>query len=176
MTSLNLSDLFTNLENSSEFIKFKKKHPKSYFCAAFFVFDYDNNEEKKQLDYYISKEEGIMTFILDQKIIPKKAEMIKKEELKEIKKDEIKIDLNKAIEIAKKEAEKQNFNLSKIIAILQRLKKSEKLIWNFTLLSGFNILRLHINMEGKFLLKQKSSMLDMIQIEKGNKNKNSYIG
>jgi len=166
---MKLSELFDKLEKSSEFKKFKTKFPEAYFCAAFVVFDYDSKDVKQQLDYYVSEDEGIMTFLLDKKIISKKAEMIEREILKEIKKDEIKIDLDEVVEKAEKEAEKQHFKPAKIIAILQRLKEDEKLIWNLTCLSGFTILRMHVAMDGKVLLNQKSSMMDLMRIEKGNK-------
>ena len=164
---MKLSELFEKLEKSSEFKKFKKQNKNAYFCAAFFVFDYDSGEEKKQLDYYISEEEGIMTFMLAEKIIAKKAEMAQNEKLPEIKKPEIKIDLPEVLDTVKKEAEKQNFKPAKIIAVLQRLKANEQLIWNITAFSGFTILRMHIAMDKKILMNEKKSMMDLMQIEKG---------
>ena len=70
---------------------------------------------------------------------------------------------------------------SKIIAVLQRLKENNQLVWNVTAISGFNLLRLHISMDGKFLLHKKSSLLDMMKIEKSLKKKEddssaSYVG
>jgi hypothetical protein len=97
--------------------------------------------------------------------------MIEKEKLKEIKKSEIKIDLSEVLEIVNKEAEKQNFKPAKIIAVLQRLKENEQLIWNITAFSGFTILRMHIAMDKKLLLNEKKSMMDLMKIEKGNKSK-----
>jgi len=181
-----LSELFEKLEKSSEFKKFHNQFPKAYFCAAFFVFDYDSGEEKKQLDYYISEEEGIETFVIADKIFQQKAQMIEKEKLKEIKKSEIKIDLPEVLDITKKAAEKQNFKPAKIIAVLQRLKESEQLIWNITAFSGFTILRMHIAMDKKLLLNEKKSMMDLMKIEKGsgkhqsigptNKDSADYVG
>jgi len=165
---MKLSAMFEKLENSSEFKKFKKENPKAYFCAAFFVFDYENKEEKAQLDYCIS-EDDIETFVIADKILKQKAQMAKPEKLKEIKKDEINIDLDECLEIVKKEAENQKFIASKLIVILQRLKDSETLIWNITGFSGFNILRMHLDMSGKLILNERKSMLEMMKIEKGKK-------
>jgi len=165
-----LSELFSKLEKSSEFKKFRKANPKAYFCAAFFVFDYENKEDKLQLDYCIS-EGDIETFVISDKIMQQKAQMAQSEKLKEIRKDEIKVDLSEVIEIVKKEAEKIKFSMSKIIVILQRLKESEQLIWNITAFSGFNLLRMHIAMDKKLLLNEKKSMMELMKIEKGNKNK-----
>ena len=175
---MKLSELFAKLEKSSEFKKFHKQHPKAYFCAAFFVFDYENNETKQQLDYYISEEEGIETFLIGEKILRQKAKMIEKEKLNKIDKNEIKVDMDECLDIVKKEAEKQMFKPSKIIVILQRLKESDQLIWNITAFSGFNLLRMHLAMDKKILMNQKNSMLDMMRIEKGGKNKDSanYVG
>jgi hypothetical protein len=173
---MKLSELLSKLESSSDFKKFKKQNKKAYFCAAFFVFDYESNKTKKQLDYYVS-EDDIMTFSIDKKIETKKAEMAGKEQLKEIKKDEIKVDVDEAVETAKKEMEKLKLKPSKIIAILQRLKESEKLIWNLTCFSGFSLLRMHIGMDKNILLNQKSSLMDLMRIEKGNKGKGAnYVG
>ena len=169
---MKLSELFEKLENSSEFKNFKKKFPKAYFCASFFVFDYDSSETKKQLDYCV-KEGDITTFVIDEKITSQKAETIKKEKLPEIKKEDIKIDVEEAVEKAKEEIKKMNLIPSKIIAILQIF--NEKPIWNMTCLSGFSILRLHIEMNGKVSLNEKSSMLDMMKIEKGSE-KHQSIG
>ena len=100
------------------------------------------------------------------------------EKLKEIKKDEINLDLPEVLDIVKKEAEKQKFSSSKLIVILQRLKESEQLIWNITGFSGFNLLRMHIAMDKAFLLNERKSMLDMMKIEKGSGKKDSanYVG
>ena len=174
---MNLPELFEKLEKSSEFKKFHKANPKAYFCAAFFVFDYAEDETKMQLDYYIS-EGDIETFIIADKITQQKAQMVEPEKLKEIKKDEINLDLPEVLDIVKKEAEKQKFSSSKLIVILQRLKESEQLIWNITGFSGFNLLRMHIAMDKAFLLNERKSMLDMMKIEKGSGKKDSanYVG
>lgn len=190
---MKLTELFSKLEKSSEFKKFHKANPKAYFCAAFFVFDYQKNadaflgcpkieqgsdfrheqkEDKIQMDYCIS-ENDIETFVIADKVMQQKAQMAQPEKLKEIKKDEIKVDLPEVIEIVRKEAEKSKFIMSKLIVILQRLKESEQLIWNITAFSGFNLLRMHIAMDKKLLLNEKKSMMDLMKIEKGSKSKGS---
>jgi len=163
---MNLSELFSKLEKSSEFKKFKKQNKNAYFCAAFFVFDYENKEDRLQVDYYVS-EDDIETFIIADKIYQQKARMAEKEKLKEIKKTEIKVDLPEVLDIVKKEAEKQNFKPAKIITVLQRLKENEQLIWNITAFSGFTIMRMHIAMDKKILMNEKKSMMDLMRIEKG---------
>jgi hypothetical protein len=173
---MKLAELFSKLEKSSEFKSFKKQNPQAYFCAAFFVFDYMEDETKMQLDYWID-EGDIETFIIADKITQQKAQMVENEKLKEIKKDEIKIDLPEVLEIVKKEAEKQKFSSSKLIVILQRLKGSEQLIWNITGFSGFNLLRMHLAMDKTFLLNEKKSMLDIMKIErKQDTGKPDYTG
>jgi len=169
---MKISEMFSKLESSKEFKSFKKQNPHAYFCAAFFVFDYEAKEMKKQLDYYVSENE-IITFSLDDKILQQEAKMPESEKLKEIKKDEIKIDLDEVLEKVKKEAEKLKFKPSKTIVILQRLKETEELIWNITSLSGFSILRMHVSMKGEFLLNQKSSMMDMMKIQRNEKSSGS---
>jgi hypothetical protein len=169
---MKLGELFSKLEKSSEFKSFKKENPQAYFCAAFFVFDYEEKTEKKQLDYWID-EGDIETFLIDDKITQQKARMVENEKLKEIKRDEIKVDVDEALKIVTKEAEKQLFKPSKLIIVLQRLKGSEQLIWNITGFSGFNLLRIHLAMDKTFLLNERKSMLEMMKIEKGNKSKDN---
>ena len=64
---------------------------------------------------------------------------MKNEKLVEIKKEDIKFDVEDAVNKAKEEIKKAKAVPSKIIVILQTLK--DKVIWNITCLSGFNLLR-----------------------------------
>ncbi len=187
-----VKELLDKLEKSKEFKAFKKKHPKAYFCAGFFVLDFDTNELKQQLDYFISEKDGIETFAFDNdQITQQKAETIKKEKLDHIKGEEVSLEFEKAVEIAKAEVEKSKLVPSKVIAVLQIVKITEKdakdpekiikeekkLIWNLTCLSGFKILRLNLAMDGKVLLEKNSSMLDMMRIEKKeDQSKPDYTG
>jgi len=166
---MSLNDFFKKVESSDEFKSFKKQNPSAYFCAGFFVYDFDDKSFKKQLDYWDG--EGVTTFIIDDKIIPQKEETFKKEKLEEIKKQDIKVDIDDAIKFAEKELKKAKQTPSKIIVILQTLKN--EVIWNLTCISGFSLLRIHLNMNKKVLLNEKSSIIDMMRIEKGNKGKDN---
>jgi|GEM_PF-2553487 len=163
------------LEASSSFKKFKKLHPKAFFCAAFFVFDYETGENKKQLDYFISSDH-IETFFLEEKIDHRKVELVKKEKLSAIKKDSLHISVEQAIEIAKEsiksksknnsqnQSKSQNIKFAKIIAVLQTFQ--EKTIWNLSCISGLNVFRFHISAEnGKVLKQEKINLMDMMRFE-----------
>jgi hypothetical protein len=172
---INFKETLEKLENSSEFKDFKKENPHSFLTAGFFVIDNESQSELRQLDYATGSGETkeLITFIVSNDSIQnKKEETIRKEKFHKL--EVPKIELNDAIEIMKKETKEHTNFFSKIIAILQMTEKEGKLeeIWNLTCLSGFNMFRLHIDaMTGKIFIEQNNNILDMMKVEKGNKNK-----
>ena len=171
---INLKETIGKLENSNEFKDFKKKNKKSFLTAGFFVIDYEANTELKQLDYATGEGESkeLITFFVGDSIQHKKEETVRKEKFQKL---EIpKIELEEAIKIMKKETEQQAKSFVKIIAILQITEKEGKSteIWNLTCLAGFNMFRIHIDaMTGKIFKEENNNLMDIMKIEKGNKNK-----
>lgn len=162
------------IESSEQFKAFRKKYPKSFLTAGFFIIDNEVNQETKQLDYATDKSEKkeLITFILNEGIQEKKEETIRKEKFHEL--ESPKIELNEAIGIMKKETKNLAVQYSKIIAVLQVIEKEGKTneIWNLTCLAGFNVFRLQIDaMTGKVIKEENSNLMDLMKIEKGNKDK-----
>jgi hypothetical protein len=171
---INFKETLEKLENSDEFKKFKKDNPHAFLTAGFFVID-ESGVELKQLDYAAGSGETkeLVTFIVsDEGIQHKKAETIRKEKFHRL--EVPKIELKDAIDTMKQETKELAKEYNKIIAILQMLETGEKLteIWNLTCLAGFSMFRLHIDaMTGKIFKEENSNLMDMMKIEKGNKNK-----
>lgn len=154
------------IEKSQAFANFKKKHPDAYFCAGFFVLNYESQEEQiqKQLDYSL-KDGKIFTFILDKEITIKEAETIegKQQKLPELNK-EVKVDLDDVEKILQEELNQKKLKKPlKVIAILQQHEKKE--IWNLNcVLPGMEILRVHIDSESGNIIKfEKKNMFDFIK-------------
>lgn len=163
---MDLFEIIRKVEMSKDFKAFKKGNPGAYFCAAFFIIDYETSTEKKQLDYFVSSTD-VMTFAINQEgteITPAKAELPKKEKIPAIGMQAVKLNEDQAIEIAKKESEIGEF--TKIIAVLQNLEGKD--IWNLSCMKGLQMMRYHVSAsDGKVIKKEKINLMDMMKIEPG---------
>jgi hypothetical protein len=171
---INFKETLEKIESSNEFKEFKKENKDAFLTAGFFVIDNEASMEVKQLDYATGTGETkeLVTFILGDSIQTKREETIRKEKFHRL---EIpKVELEGALKIMQKETEQITNNYAKVIAILQMLDKDGKLteIWNLTSLAGFSMFRLHVDaMTGKIFKEENHNIMDMMKIEKGNKNK-----
>ncbi len=161
---MNLFEYIRKVEASREFKSFKKVNPGAYFCAAFFILDYELKDEKKQLDYFVSSD-NVMTFsVIEDKVQSMKAELPKKEKIPAIGMQKVKLDEEQAIAIAKKESEIGEF--TKVIAVLQNLDNKD--IWNLSCLRGLQMMRYHVLADdGKVIKKEKINLMEMMKIEPG---------
>jgi len=163
---MNLFEIIRKVEMSKDFKSFKKENPGAYFCAAFFIIDYETQTDKKQLDYFVSSTD-VMTFAINQEgteITAAKAELPKKEKIPAIGMQAVKLNEDEAIEIAKKESEIGEF--TKIIAVLQNLEGRD--IWNLSCMKGLQMMRYHVSAsDGKVIKKEKINLMDMMKIEPG---------
>jgi hypothetical protein len=153
------------IESSEAFINFKKTNKDAKLCAGFFIIDYQQEQNQKQLDYCLENKD-IFTFVLDREISIKKAETIEgmKQELPELNR-EIRIDLDEAEKILQEKIkqEKVENKLLKIIAVLQIYE--EKQIWNLNcMLEGLDILRVHIDVQtGEVIKFEKRNMMEFVK-------------
>ncbi len=164
--------LINFVENSIEFKNFKDSYPNAYLCAFFLVKnceDPGSEEEKEQLDYFVS-DEKVMTFsILNGKLSNSWAQLPKKEKIPLLNLKNVKVDKRKALEIAEKESEIGKF--SKIIAVLQNIDGKE--IWNVTCIGGLRMMRYHISaLNGELSKKEKINLMDIMKIESSKKSNN----
>ncbi|MEM2784911.1 MAG: hypothetical protein QXE93_02055, partial [Candidatus Pacearchaeota archaeon] len=110
----------------------------------------------------------IVTFFLqDEEVKLKQDELEKKvQNFKGLNK-KISIDIEELKDLIEKEIKKQKIksDIQEIVAILQMENKIQ--IWNvIVLLSSFEMLRLHIDMQGKIFFSKKESFMDFIKIKK----------
>jgi len=161
---MNLFEVMRRVEDSKVFKRFKKENPGAYFCAAFFIMDLETKEDKRQLDYYVSSTD-VMTFsIVNDKVEAAKAELPKKEKIPAIGMQAVKLDEEKAIDLAKKESEIGEF--TKVIAVLQNLEGKD--IWNLSCIKGLQMMRYHVlASDGKVIKKEKINLMDMMKITPG---------
>jgi len=159
---MNFTSTLEKIEKSKTFKNFKEKNKTAKLCAGFFVL---GKGPQQQLDYCL-EDSRIFTFILNEvgEVIVKEAEVMKKQSLPAIEKN-IKVDLEDAQEILKEQIKEKKIpnKLNKIIAVLQ--KNENKQIWNLNcVLSGMEILRVHIDTESGDVLKfEKKSMFEFIK-------------
>jgi len=159
-----LFEMIRKIEASREFKSFKKENPGAYFCAAFFIIDFETKDEKRSLDYFVSSE-NVMTFsMIDGKVNPMKAELPKKEKIPAIGMQKVRLEEEAVIEIAKKESEIGDF--TKIIAVLQNLEGKD--IWNLSCLKGLQMMRYHVLADdGKVIKKEKINLMEMMKFDPG---------
>ncbi len=155
-------NLIENLESSAEFISWKKNNKNSYFCSAFAIIE-SGQEPVWQLDYYDPDEDKVTGFIVKDKIEKQESEKaFKKAESKinGVKREDIKINYDEAVKIAKNILKKnyKSQKYSKIIAILQSLGQP---LWNITMLTeAFEIINIKISsIDGKIISRKKESLL-----------------
>ena len=133
-------ELIEKVKSSEEF-----KNKKAYLCSVFIMND------QVQFSFYDKETKLVTSFRVENNkvsIIGKDEKIFQKEskDLEELKLNEIKIDLNKAKEIANNLVKEKYHNetINKEIIILQVINK--KIIWNITKISAtFNIINIRLN-------------------------------
>jgi len=154
----------TKMNNSPEYKQFIKQNSDAFLAAGFFIIDYESGNNVHQIDLYVPSKKKVAAFTLDKKIIMQMMDLMHA-------KAPEKLDINTKIDIdALKgilEDEMKNRSITeevkKIIAILQTV--DGKKIWNLNcILSGMELLRVHIEDDSKSILKmEKFSMLDFVK-------------
>lgn len=174
---MSFKELVEKVEKSPEFKAFKKKHAQAFLFSAFFTSGMHLGNlviETRQLDYFIGSNKAATFVVENNEIKQTESEMQKKQAPKEIDK-EIKLDINDVMDIVKKQLKEkklENYSISKTIAILQKIKidekqKQEKQVWNITcILEALKMLHVFIDMQGKVLKADVSSIFDMMRVGK----------
>lgn len=153
-----LKKLVESVEASKEFKEVKGL----YLCSLFSIMEKDKGEW--QVDYYDSKEDKMISFVVSDKVNREESKIFKEKEAKveKLEIEEVKIDLKEAFKIADK-LHKDKYNnetVNKKIVILQVVKKT---IWNLTYLTaGFNIVNFKIDaVSGEIISDNISSALSL---------------
>jgi hypothetical protein len=152
------------MNNSPEYKQFIKQNSDAFLAAGFFIIDYESGNNIHQIDLYVPSKKKVAAFTLDKKIIMQMMDLMhaKAPEKLDIN---TKIDLDALKGILEDEMKNRNITeeVKKIIAILQTV--DGKKIWNLNcILSGMELLRVHIEDDSKSILKmEKFSMLDFVK-------------
>lgn len=158
MISERLKQDFDKLQETKEFKDYKKENPRAYFSTAFLMIESLNvSDVNWQIDYYDPETHKASTFAFNSNNVEFKTgeELLqkKKEDIDEIKLDDIKINFDKIIEIIHKFRERKykEEKAQKIIVILQKFKNT--FIWNITYITAnLNLLNFKVNaVNGKII-------------------------
>tara|TARA_Y100000310_G_scaffold39747_3_gene37296 strand:+ start:14321 stop:14815 length:495 start_codon:yes stop_codon:yes gene_type:complete len=152
------------LNQSSQFQKFKQENPDAYFSAGFFVLDFVEKKNLHQIDYFLPKENKMMTFMLDQEVEMKKSEAANKKIPGKIG-GEINLDLDVLKGLVEDEMKNHTVThkLHKIIAVVQNL--NGKLIWNLNCItSDMGVVKMHVDDADKSVLKfEPVNLFDVVK-------------
>jgi len=135
-----MQELYKRLISSEIYKKWKSKHPDSFLCSYIII-------ENPQFDFY-NKNGSITSFFMKNIIeIKENQEVFKKNELKPLNQDKVRLSNEQVIGIIKKKYPEEEF--TKKIIILQN---PGKLIWNITMItSSLKILNIKIGMNKKII-------------------------
>lgn len=169
---MNFKETFEKVQESKIFKDFIEKNPKAELCAGFFIIDLLSNDNKKAIDYKIQDKAKIFTFdVRGEDVLMKEDKLITDTDHPPLSKinPDIKVEVEELKSIAGVKALDNGISakFSKIIAVLQNLKKDEenKQIWNLTcMLEGLIILNILIDANTSEIIKfERRSMMDMIK-------------
>ncbi|HLG24734.1 MAG TPA: hypothetical protein VI564_07440 [Candidatus Nanoarchaeia archaeon] len=161
---MSIKKILDNLEQTSEFKKWKSKNKNSYFSHAFKI-PQEMKPEEWQLGFYNPKKDNITTFVVSQNSIEKRPEeeVFKKDEsrISGIDFEKVSLDFETVLDAA---ANFQNKNFPKdksikTIAILQNLPNLGN-VWNITYVTqAFNTLNMKIDAKSGNVIEHKLSSI-----------------
>lgn len=161
---MNLQFFIEKLESSEEFENFKKENSDAFLTSGFFVIDLESNENKYSLDFYSPSKNKMFGFQLNEgvKLVP----------LEMMADSSVPVKLNADLELDFKDIEanilkemanqKITNKIQKIIFIFQNYE-SKDFVFCTVFLSGFGILKVHIDNSGKIILFEKKSLFDFVK-------------
>jgi len=158
---MNFKQELERLQNSKEFKEWKKQNKQAYLAHLFTMLK-QNTQTPWQIGYYDKKTDKVTAFFMENEIKNSPpAEVFKKQGIvKQLDTNKIKISLDKALDIAKKEQKKYKEAIAQTIIILQNLDIGT--VWNITYLTkSFNAINFKIDaMNSKILHQAKTSFLE----------------
>ena len=168
---MNFQFYVEKLKHSDKFKKFEQKHKDAYFCSGFFVVDKEGKDNKFHLDYYLPKQDKIVSFQLETAVQQNDVEIIdnKKPAKANIDCD---FEMDNIEKMIKKEMEKQGVKnkIQKIMMSFQEIDKKDYLICT-VFITMLGLLKVHINLDDKKIdLFEKKSVFDIMKVKKNGKN------
>ena len=159
-----LRSLKKEVEETPRYKEWKQKNSDSYFVSAFFIGeDFSPKSKQWQFDFYEPNKDKVVSFIYGSDQAVKEEEIFKKtkDKIPELLLENLKIDLEKAIDIVEKinKSKHPGETATKRLFILQVLES--KSVWNITYISSsFNILNIKIDaISGEVINENFSSIL-----------------
>ena len=148
-------------ESYNKLLKSEKFEKKGFLCGAYIMCKpEDLKNEEWQIDFYDAKKKEMITYCLNKEIKVEKSKAFKNEyEINKLEINDVRFELDKALEISSKMLSKYNDSASKIIVVLQKI---EDLVWNVTYITtNFSIFNVKIDaQDGNLLSENYSSLLD----------------
>jgi uncharacterized membrane protein YkoI len=163
---MQIKKIYKQLISNPEFKSWKKEN-KSYYLTHFFKMFDKVNKNVWQIGFYDEKTDKITVFILekDDLKISTEHEIFKKEnhKVRELNLNKVKIDVEKALQIAinKQEKDYNNQDPTNLILILQNLDIGQ--LYNITFVTqSFNTLNIKIDADNGTILEHSlSSLVDL---------------
>lgn len=152
------------LQSSGTYKDFQQKYKDAFLVAGFFVIDFETGRNLHQIDYYVPSKKKFAAFTLDKSV---EMQLLKSLDKKAPEKLDInaQIDLDALQGIILDEMKNRNITqtIKKMIAVLQN--RHGKKVWNVNcVLSGMDILKVHVEDNSKTILKmERSSILDYVK-------------
>lgn len=152
------------LHNSPAYKDFEQKNKDAFLIAGFFVLDFEAGKHLHQIDYYVPSKKKVAAFTLDNKVVLQLLDMMDRRVPEQLDiKTKIDLDSLKGIIIDEMKNRGITQDIKKMIAVVQAQKT--KKVWSVNcVLSGMDILKVHVEDDSQTILKmEKSSMFDYIK-------------
>jgi hypothetical protein len=161
---MKIQPYLNKLQTSTKYKEFSQKHKDAFLVAGFFVIDYETGRNIHQIDYYVPSQRKFAAFTLDKSIELQLLNTMDHKIPQEMN-ERPTTDLDALQGIITDEMKNRSITqqIKKMIAIIQNVKG--KNVWNVNcVLSGMDILRVHVEDSSRTVLKmEKSSLLDYIK-------------
>ncbi len=169
---MKISEIIKSVEASKEYNEFKKDNKDAFLLSLFFIVSPKFEIEIEQVNYFLPKNNKVMSFILNNYGIQTKLdELYNKQSHLEKTNNEldtrIKVDLEEMKSVIdEKASNKKNGDLTKTILVFQEL--NGKPCWNLTFMfSGLKLLNVIIDAKtGKIDKEEVTNLADMMKFQK----------
>ncbi len=161
---MKIAPYIEKLHNSPTYKDFQEKNKDAFLVAGFFVLDYEAGKHLHQIDYYVPSKRKVAAFTLDNKVVLQLLDMLDRRVPEQLDiKTNIDLDALKGIITDEMKNRGITQDIKKMIAVVQT-QKSRK-VWSVNcVLSGMDILKVHVEDDSRTILKmEKSSMFDYIK-------------
>lgn len=164
---MKIKEYLSQLETTKDFQEFSKKNPKAYLCSAFFIVDKENSNHKQHFDYFLSEENKIFSFQLEENCKQVPMDNLNTDAPKPLLLDDD-VDIQEIENLIQKEMENQGIknSVQKILFSVNNFDDKEFAIGT-VFISNLGMIKLRISLKDKKILDfKKESFMDMINIFK----------